>query len=729
MTEAFFADVPFLRGKYHKVDEPFDSFDRFAYHGWEGAAGTGISDEEMIEAVKDIMKKNVDRPRVYQKALCEKYILEHSPIDINEHDKFPLFYSWGRLLRPLMWVTWARENEANKLSEFYRDYRHSMAKKGAIAMWGDYDHSIPDWRLLYKVGFPGILENVQIAHRKATDLTEKQEAFFTSMEMVWKSLIDLCLRFAGLAKTKGTARAEREAESLYRLAAGAPKTAYDVLMLIYLFFMIGESVDLTQVRSLGSGLDHDLAPYYEADLAAGRTTEEEFREDLSYFLMQWTGIGNYWGQPLYLGGTNPDGTTKFNAVSHIILDTYRKIGIYNPKIQIKVGKSTPDSVLTEVLDAIRHNTSIVLICEDNVRRNMEKVYGITPEEACDFDVKGCYEYAVRAKETSTAPLYINMPYGVLAVFEDEAEPATYEEFEKAYFEKMGKVYSDGIKAVAELETNMDEVNPTLFYSATISASLEKKADAYQNGTTYNNTAFVNSGIGSAVDCLCAVKILIYDKKICTYAEMKDALKKNFEGYESLRRAALLLPEKFGNGNPLADEITERVADFAASFQGTPNVRGGFWKMTVHSARHFIIFGSRMGATPDGRLAGEETSKNSSPVIGMDRNGCTALMRSVLRTKPYRFTEGHCLDCMLHPTSVEGEEGMIAMKAMLKVYMEGGGSAVQFNVLSADTLKQAQKEPERFSNLQIRVCGWNVLFNDMCKEEQDTYILRAENIAE
>ena len=135
----------------------------------------------------------------------------------------------------------------------------------------------------------------------------------------------------------------------------------------------------------------------------------------------------------------------------------------------------------------------------------------------------------------------------------------------------------------------------------------------------------------------------------------------------------------------------------------------------------------MGATPDGRKAGEETSKNASPVPGADKMGVTALIMSAAKTKPYRFTEGHCLDVMIHPSAAEGDEGLAAMKALIDVYAENGGASIQFNVLNAKTLKDAQKHPEKYRNLQVRVCGWNVLFNNMCKKEQDEYIKRAEAI--
>ena len=143
---------------------------------------------------------------------------------------------------------------------------------------------------------------------------------------------------------------------------------------------------------------------------------------------------------------------------------------------------------------------------------------------------------------------------------------------------------------------------------------------------------------------------------------------------------------------------------------------------------FVWEGEKTGATPDGRFAGEELSKNASASVGMDRNGITALLHSALHTHPDRYCESHCLDVMLHPSAVSGPEGLQIMKAVLMTYLKGGGMSIQFNVLSAETLRDAQKHPETYKNLQVRVCGWNVLWNNLSAAEQNAYIRRAENLA-
>ena len=169
--------------------------------------------------------------------------------------------------------------------------------------------------------------------------------------------------------------------------------------------------------------------------------------------------------------------------------------------------------------------------------------------------------------------------------------------------------------------------------------------------------------------------------------------------------------------------------FGAKLNLRPNARGGWYQASGHSARTFIIMGERTGATPDGRFAGDEMSKNLSPAMGADTNGVTALVESVGAIESADLPGDCTLDVMMHPATVQGKEGLTAMRALLFAYARKHGVSIHFNIFDAEVLKDAQRHPMNYEGLQVRVCGWNVRFNDMCKKEQDEYIKRAEQIAE
>ena len=226
----------------------------------------------------------------------------------------------------------------------------------------------------------------------------------------------------------------------------------------------------------------------------------------------------------------------------------------------------------------------------------------------------------------------------------------------------------------------------------------------------------------------AVKEFVYDKKDVTLETLSAALAADWKGFEDLYTKVVKSLRKYGNDDAETDRYTEAMsAYFASKVNNRPNARGGVYKAIMHTAMEFVWEGEKTGATPDGRYAGDEISKNGSPSVGMDREGVTALIKSALKARPYTYCESFCLDVMLHPTAVSGDEGLEIMKSLLFMYMKNGGQTMQFNVFNTETLRDAQKHPEKYQNLQVRVCGWNVLWNNLSEKEQNAYITRAENI--
>lgn len=280
----------------------------------------------------------------------------------------------------------------------------------------------------------------------------------------------------------------------------------------------------------------------------------------------------------------------------------------------------------------------------------------------------------------------------------------------------------------QYEKYLSFINPSNMYSATIEGALKKGADAYQSGVKFNNSALLNCGFASLVDAIMAVKEFVYDKKDVTLETLSAALAADWKGFEDLHTKVVKSLRKYGNDDAETDRYTEAMsAYFASKVNNRPNARGGVYKAIMHTAMEFVWEGEKTGATPDGRYAGDEISKNGSPSVGMDREGVTALIKSALKARPYTYCESFCLDVMLHPTAVSGDEGLEIMKSLLFMYMKNGGQTVQFNVFNTETLRDAQKRPEKYQNLQVRVCGWNVLWNNLSKKEQNAYITRAENI--
>ena len=739
-------DRLYIENKYHNTQEPFDPYQRRAYNGYEYDPSTGLTTQEIKEGLKRLEPELEKLPHPVAKAKAIAYVIDNDRIDVNEHDYFGGLYTWNREIGMVTVDKWNREVFQEKIPETDRLMKDFNAS-GAIMIWPDYDHVIPDWESLMKLGFPGILNRAEEYHaaRKASGrMTEEEDAFYEGIRISYEAILKLVRRYREYALTKSHEKAKKIAASMRHLEEGPPQDIFDAMQLIYLYFMISESIDYYQVRSLGNGLDRTLYPFYLHDLETGTYKREEISGFMADFMMQWSAIGNYWGQPFYLGGTDSSGKNRINDLSYDILEVYSELGIYNPKIQIKVSHDIPEKFLHMCMEQVRNGDgNMVFCCEPGMRRAVMK-YGATYEEAVDFDIRGCYETGVRANEVVQSTGYINGLKTVLYVlsngFDDRLGKQlglstgelsgfrSFEDFYEAFLKQLTHLIDSTMAMADSYEKYMGYVNPSSIYSGTIVHSLECARDGYQDGVRFNNSAILIIGFATMIDALMAVKELVYDKKEVSLTELREILKNDWEGHELLRMKALNSVHKYGNADPITDAYADAVAGyFTTKVDNTPNTRGGVYKAVLHAAMAFVWLGEKTGATPDGRKAGEEMSKNGSPTVGMDRNGVTALIHSATGIHLSDFTESACVDVMLHPSAVQGEDGLKAMESILMTYLDEEGMSIQFNVFDEQKLLDAQEHPEKYRTLQVRVCGWNVLWNNLSRKEQDAYIKRARNI--
>lgn len=742
----FNEDRNFIKNKYHIENESFDPYNRRAYHGYAFDSATGLDDDEISDGLNVLYDEIKNLPHPVAKAKAVRYVLDNTRIDVNGHDYFVGFWSVNNLAGNITQRKWYPEVFEEKLPEINGKMK-DMNASCAVSIWPDFDHVVPDWNSILSLGFPGLMKRAEFyreKHRSENTLAPEKEAFFDAIIIEYGAIIDVIDRLYRYSLTKSGEKSEKITRCLKSIHDGAPKNIYEAMQVIYIYFMASECFDSYQVRSLGNGLDNSLYGFYENDLKNGTFTKEEIKELFRYFLFQWQAIGNYWGQPFYMGGTNNDGSTKYNELSGLILDIYDEMDIYNPKIQLKVNLNTPEKILYKAFDMIRrgHN-SLVFCCEPGMIKAVMS-YGATYDEALNMDIRGCYETGVRANEVSTTTGYINAVKAVLYVFsngyDDKLEKQfglktgklsdfkTFDDFYHAVLMQWANLIEMTVETSCSYEKYMSFINPSNMYSATIEGALKRGEDAYQCGVKFNNSAVLNCGFASLVDSVMAVKEFVYDKNAVTLDEMKKALDNNWRGFEELHTKILKSPHKYGNNDPEADIYTEAMsAYYTSKINNRPNARGSVYKAILHSAMQFVWQGRETGATPDGRYAGDELSKNASPSVGMDKNGVTALINSVIKTKPYTYQESHCIDIMLHPSVTAGIGGLKVMKDILNVYIKNDGQSIQFNVFNTETLRDAQINPGKYKNLQVRVCGWNVLWNNLSRKEQDAYIKRAENM--
>ena len=734
------SDYDYITNKYHDVKKPFNSLRRFIRRDELFSEDSGMAPQDILDGIIENDKKIIDLPHPIRKAKALAYVLKNTRIACDPRDIFPAINMVDRPLITTLVNRWKKEVFDEIIPETGKK-RRQLETDGIVTVWPDYAHSVPCWDRVFSLGFCGLLAESEAA-RRSKEWSPEQDAFFEGIRITYDAVLCFIGRLEELARK--TAGSERLATALANIKQGAPQTFYETLLVDYLFFIISEHVDYMQVRSL-CNFDRLFYDYYKNDLKNG-VSEDEIRRDLAYFFLQFTAIGNYWGQPVYLGGEKADGSTQINELSYLFLDVYNEMGIYNPKIQIKVCRSTPKDLLLKALDMIRHgNNSIVFVSDYKIRASLEKV-GVSADEARLADIKGCYEYSAPCSIETGAMVYLNLlkpleyamhegKDGVTACFSGNTSPnvdayESFEDFYKEYKRQLSFVIEQTISVANSFEGYLSYMSPQPLISATFPSCLEKGDDALRSGSAHNDDRIMFGYLADISDSLTNIKKYVFDKKMLTLAELRDILDRNFEGNEDWRRILLADKDKYGNNKELPDYFAKDIADYVCSVVcGRDNAkeRGGKWNLGFHVARQSYEHAGKTASSPNGRLLGEELSKNISPSMGMNREGATAAILSATKIDATAFTCDAALDLGLLPGAVSGEDGLEAMYGLVMTFINRGGHAIHINVFDAQTLRDAQAHPEKYQDLQIRVCGWNVLWNNINKKEQDGFIKQAESL--
>ena len=691
---------------------------------------TGLDNDALREGVKRIVDESgwkAGKEDWYDVAArCFDYLVDNVAIGFSKYDGFPAISAWDRHRRPMSAVLWDHAADVDdKYSPGLREKIAQMRQEGRARIGKDFDHSAPDWEDILKLGFPGMKARV--------DSYTKDTPFYRAERKTAAAMMRFLDRLIVTAKAHpdaGSYWMRREIESLERLRIGPPKTVFDIMQFTMVYFILSEPLNYFQVRTFDN-IDVRWWPYYQADVAAGRTTEAQFREDFRHFLWQFGSIDNYWGHPIYLGGTNKDGTSAYNPLSLIILDVVEKTALPTPKFQLKMAKNTPDEIWWKALDMLRKHAPLCLMSEENMARSMKPV-GLTDEECRDLLIWGCFEYLPRAKGNCTSATQIYLPQPIVEIMAKAARgefaAPTFEDFKREYCRILLSNVERTLDLLRENERHLAEVNPALMLSLAVGGALEKGVDAFSLGYKYNFTALSETGFATAIDSLLSVKEFVYDRKVVSLRNLGEILAADWNGHEELRLRMRNSKLKWGCGNPEADALAKEVQEmFSDSFVGKSNSRGGMFVCYGLNSRGFITGGTVTGATPDGRRNGDYFSKNMAPSVGAETEGITGSIKSYGALAPENFPCGSIYDVMIHPSTVAGDKGLRTLRILVEQFFAGGGVAMNINIVSPETLRDAQKHPERYENLQVRVAGWNIRWNDIPRKEQDEYIARIEAV--
>lgn len=601
----------------------------------------------------------------------------------------------------------------------------------ALAYTGDcdYSHTTAEWESVITLGIYGLRNRIaEYAQDHIAD--EKAKGFYEQILSVYDAALRFMKRAADQAALSG--RAEM-ANALLNLIEGGPSNLFEALQTSIIYYYLQHFFDGTYLRTLGR-LDKLFYPYYVKE-----ATNEADNLLLDY-MKEIDRLDAPANIPFAICGTDEDGKDLTNELSYVLLDTYKKADTTNTKLHLLCSEHTPEDIMKKAFRYIREgNNSIVFISDKRVIEALEK-QGIEHKDAVDYHVVGCYECGGAGELTCSCNARVNIPKALELALNGGRDMLTekciglendeyFETFEALYkeFERQLTYLCQCAMMVTNLyEAKYSEIHSAPILSGTYTSALQKGGDLYLDyAAKYNSSSLNAIGLATATDSLAAIRKAVFEDKTVTLSELTEILHSDWNGKESLRLLIKNKYPKYGQGDVKTDGIAKRIVDMLSDVVSyKPNAKGGKWRLGLFSIDWRWIFGKNTAASADGRRSGETLSQNTSASIGADQEGATAQLISATRIDTSKTPNGAIVDIDLHSSAVRGENGINALVASLKTYFELGGFAVQYNVLDTNVLMDARKNPEKYPNLQVRLCGWNVLFSTLSEKEKDEFIARS-----
>ena len=480
-------------------------------------------------------------------------------------------------------------------------------------------------------------------------------------------------------------------------------------------------------------IDQYLFPYYEADVKAGRLTEETALEEMEEFFIACNRDSDLYigvqqgdnGQSVMLGGVTREGKPAFNDLSRLCLKACGELKLVDPKINLRVDKSTPIEIYELGTELTAKGLGFPQYANDDVVIPALQRWGYELGDARDYSVAACWEFLVPGCgmdiNNIDAVSFVGALDRALRVLTQRRRGAEllFDDVKREFFAEIQRRADALVKKYAHVE-----ILPGPFVSV-ISTDCIKKARDISKGAKYNNFGIHGTGIAVAVDSLASVRELVFEKRLVTLEELVKLLDTDFAGRPDVLAAAKAAP-KMGNADARADDLAkELVAFWGHTFDGKRNDRGGIFRPGTGSAMYYIWHARDVPASADGRLKGEPLSANYAPSLDVPVKGPVSVVRSFTEPDLGPVCNGGPLTIEIHDSAFAMPDGVGKVANLVKFFIERGGHQMQINTINRDTLLDAQAHPERHRHLIVRVWGWSGYFIELDKCFQDQIIKRVE----
>jgi formate C-acetyltransferase len=637
-----------------------------------------------------------------------------------------------------------------------------------IHMTGSIGHVICDYGKVLTHGFGGLKEQVR-RKIEALDLSDAENVdkyhFYEATLIYCDAVIGWARRYGALAREtayrEDDPRLKKEYLTIAEICERVPEhpaRSFREAIQAFWFTHVMLYIEQNGLAVSVGRFDQFMYPYYEESIQKGEITEREAQELLECLWVKFTEImraynfecAKYYAgfsisENLVLGGTDRSGKTSVNKLSFMCLDAEAHTRLPQPNLSFRHERNTPDEFLAKAVEVVSTGRTKPEFFNDAVAIPVLTRDGVSLEDARDYCISGCVEAVPPACNGMTNAATSNLAKALELALNDgkcrltgkqigpkTGDPTEFKSIDEivgAFTIQTAWYVKEMVSALNIIEKTHARYLPLPYVSLIMDDCIEKGVDITAGGARYNFTGPQGVGFADVANSLAAIKKLVFEEKRLTMADLIRSLDTNFSGNEVLRQRLINKAPKWGNDDNYVDDLACEVAEiYCNEVLKYKNSRGGAFRPGIYSVSANVPLGLNVGATPNGRFAETPLADGIGPQHGTDKNGPTAITRSCSKLNHEIITNGTILNEKFTPKLLDDERGREALKSLIKTYFEEGGWHVQFNVVSADKLKDAQSKPEEYRGLIIRVAGYSAFFVELDKAVQDDIINRTENVA-
>jgi len=707
---------------------------------------------------------SLDKPSMYKKLARRKL----QPFFIEDNDRDELlemipFWKGKSLVADRINKRLLKEGLITGIGKI-----ESLAPNIAIHQGATEGHLCAGYEKLLKLGYKGIIEQAEFFQNQLNEKDDKfQEKynFYEAVKIYYNAAIEFSKRYSDLAKklaeneTNNARKDELEVISkmMLKFTEEPPETFYEAVQYIWFSQNIANIIYQRSVLALGR-LDQILWPFYQKDLSTSKIIHEfalELIEELNLKLTwnltllptDFTMVANALGQntqTITISGMDINGEDATNELSYLFLKAYENLKVFTTDLSIRIHKNTPKEFIKEAIRVLK-TTSGIAFYNDDVHIPALVDAGYSLEDARNYVIIGCVEPTGQGNSFSaTGRMFMNLPgilelvlnngYSNLSKMVDSlqtGDPTTFTTYEKLFNGFKQQMRFNIEKSVKIAQIGDEEAMKYMqhpFISATLEGCMENGMDYVCGGAKYNFSSITAYGFATLVDSLYNIKKVVYEENLLTLPELIDILNSNFEGQETFRQSLINKYEKWGNDKEEIDSFANELWDlFGKEVTKYTPIRGGRYSVGAYSMGIHVMEGFFTQPTADGRKAMEPISNSLSPVNNVEKEGLTAILNSATKLNYNYATNGIALNIRIHPQNLASEENIEKFYSLLKGYFNNGGMQVQPTAVSTETLRNAQKHPEKYPDLIVKVGGYNATFIDLGTPIQNDIIDRLEHI--